>query len=70
MAGDFIHGRHTGGRAAGTIDDFIHHGRHGALWMTSSMDAIPLLEVGMGLRLEHSVLVLPGLFDHALDHSG
>ena len=35
---DFIHGRHTGGRAAGTIDDFIH-GRQGALWMTSSMDA-------------------------------
>ena len=26
-------------RAAGTIDDFIH-GRQGALWMTSSMDAI------------------------------
>ena len=38
MAGDFIHGRHTGGRATGTIDDFIH-GRQGALWMTSSMDA-------------------------------
>jgi hypothetical protein len=36
---DFIHGRRTGGRAAGTIDDFIH-GRQGALWMTSSMDAI------------------------------
>jgi hypothetical protein len=35
---DFIHGRHTGGRATGTIDDFIH-GRQGALWMTSSMDA-------------------------------
>ena len=35
---DFIHGRHTGGRAAGTIDDFIH-GHQGALWMTSSMDA-------------------------------
>jgi hypothetical protein len=31
MAGDFIHGRHTGGRAAGTIDDFIH-GCQGALW--------------------------------------
>jgi hypothetical protein len=29
---------HIGGRAAGTIDDFIH-GRQGALWMTSSMDA-------------------------------
>jgi phage tail tube protein FII len=27
------------GRAAGTMDDFIH-GRQGALWMTSSMDAI------------------------------
>jgi hypothetical protein len=39
MAGDFIHGCHTGGRATGTIDDFIH-GRQGALWMTSSMDAI------------------------------
>jgi hypothetical protein len=38
--GYFIHGRHTGpgGRAAGTIDDFIH-GRQGALWMTSSMDS-------------------------------
>jgi hypothetical protein len=36
---DFIHGRHTGGRAAGTIDDFIN-GHQGALWMTSSMDAI------------------------------
>jgi hypothetical protein len=37
---DFIHGRHTvtGGRAAGTIDAFIH-GHQGALWMTSSMDA-------------------------------
>jgi hypothetical protein len=34
---DFIHGRHTGGRATGTVDDFIH-GRQGALWMTSSMD--------------------------------
>jgi len=29
---------HIGGRATGTIDDFIH-GRQGALWMTSSMDA-------------------------------
>jgi hypothetical protein len=29
---------HIGERAAGTIDDFIH-GRQGALWMTSSMDA-------------------------------
>jgi hypothetical protein len=38
MAGDFIHGCHTRGRAAGIIDDFIH-GRQGALWMTSSMDA-------------------------------
>ena len=38
MAGSFIHGRHTGGRATGTIDDCIH-GRQGALWMTSSMDA-------------------------------
>jgi hypothetical protein len=27
-------------------------------------------ELGMGLRLERRVLVLPGLFDHALDHSG
>jgi hypothetical protein len=38
---DFIHGHHTvtEGRAAGTIEDFIH-GRQGALWMTSSMDAI------------------------------
>jgi hypothetical protein len=33
-----FHGCHTGGRAAGTIDDFIH-GRQGALWMTPSMDA-------------------------------
>jgi hypothetical protein len=30
----------------------------------------PLYQVGMGLRLERRVLVLPGLFDHALDHSG
>ena len=35
---DFIHGRHIGGRATGTIDDSIH-GLQGALWMTSSMDA-------------------------------
>jgi hypothetical protein len=35
---DFIHGLHIGGRATGTIDGFIH-GRQGALWMTSSMDA-------------------------------
>jgi hypothetical protein len=28
----------SGGRAAGNIDDFIH-GREGALWMNSSMDA-------------------------------
>jgi hypothetical protein len=33
---DFIHGLHTGGRATGTMDDFIH-GCQG-LWMTSSMD--------------------------------
>jgi hypothetical protein len=35
---DFIHGHHTEGRAAGTIDEFTH-GRQGALWMTLSMDA-------------------------------
>ena len=39
------------GRAAGTIDDFIH-GRQGALWMTSSMDATE------GGELEQRVLVL------------
>jgi hypothetical protein len=50
--GYFIHGRHTGGRAAGTINDFIHGpvdggtGRQEALWVTSSMDAIQDREGG------------------------
>jgi hypothetical protein len=49
---DFIHGRHTGGRASGTRDDFIH-GRQGALWMTSSMDATE----GGKQKVLHIVLV-------------
>jgi hypothetical protein len=43
---------------------------HQSLWAALAILIIRRKQVGMGLRLERSVLVLPGLFDHALDHSG